>query len=236
MVKTPNRNEIDEQMGVGEGGGKLGNLGKKLKTFAIGLEGIINGTVTLNEEAFTPVVFGSDEYAELLSNENAPWDLSDDTTVTFEIDDSAQTEITFSEGDYIEDINAVTVEEAVAHMQDAIETAEEDDAYWAVEQNGQIRVYSLNDTITDNKVEINDTDAGQENTTLGFDDNDVDYGKQSIGSVEEMENDEYFVDFAELDYTDVITISEISENGFRLTCDDTSATDDVRLLVIGDVE
>jgi len=234
--------DISTQIGVGEGGGRLAQLGSILNNFAKGFGGIIAEQVTLNGEAKTPVVFGDDEPAELFSDEvgsDEYFDISGDTTVTFTVDGVAKTEIEFSANDIIDNLEEATVDEIVEFMQDAIEEEEEDDDYWVEKvgsgEEAQIRVYSLGEEITDNKIEIGD--AAHENTTLGFDENDIDYGKQGIG-----EDVEYDGDYAILtkvmdaETGETIGIDDIESDGFSLICSDTSKDYDIGILTAGTID
>lgn len=241
MINVPKRGDINTRIGVGGGGQNLSRLGHVLKRFAVGFEGIVGGSATLNGETVTPVVFGENEYGELFSDEvgaGESFDLSADTTVRFTVDGALKAEIEFTNADFEDDLAVATVPEIVDAMQSAIETANEADDYW-VDQVGsgeeaQIRVFSQNTTMTDNKIEI--ADGTHENTTLGFDENDVDYGKQALIGVEEMANDAYFIAASLVDNTtDNVSYKEITAEGFELVCSDTSATSTVRILVVGQV-
>ena len=241
MLDLPASKEINTQMGKGEGGGLLSKLGDHLNKFALGLEGLILGIVTLNGEAKTPVVFGDDQLGELLSDPvgaTGHFDISSDTTVTFTVDGVNKTEITFAANDLIADLNEATPEEIVAFMQEAIETAVEDDDYW-VEVVGsgeerQIRVYSLEEDMTDNKIAI--TEQARENSTLGFDNGDSDLGKKGIGlDIEYDGNYAIFTSIMDAETGESIGIDDIESGGFSLICSDTGKDYEIAVMTLGKI-
>lgn len=233
------KEDIPKRIGKGEGGNLLPNLGSLLNAIA---EGTVVGEIALNGETYTPVRFGEDEPAILLSDEQGEggFDVSTDNSVKFTVDGSAMTEITFAENDIIADNEAATAEEIAEFINDAAETASEDNSYAAIVKGqgaeAQVGVYSKNDNIPNNKVEI--AAAADENTALGFDENDVDYGKQGLG-VKDRANTEYNVQLTitgETSADDQVMTDNLAEDGFRVYCETAASTYDVHVLINGEAQ
>lgn len=238
-LNLPKRNEVNSRKGVA---GSTRLVGKRLKEFAVGLEGIMVEKVSLNGEAFTPVVFGGGKPATLESAEQGEtgFDLSTQNSVIFSIDDVLKTEITFAQGDIIEDNTSATAEEVKDFMLDAIATAEEDSDYSVyVEGEGEkakVVVYSLNEDLTDSKVEI--AEEEHQNTVLEFNNGDIDYGEQGVGE-DIVDGNDYIIIPQISDQEDAnenVVPYDIQETGFKLLCSDNTKDYEVRLLIVANVE
>ena len=169
-----------------------------------------------------------------INTQSAGGQIAENMTATAE---GFKRQITFATtGDFISDLSEATVDEIVAFMQNAIEESGEDDEYWAEAvgegEEAQIRVYNLNSEMTTAKLTIDEN--ADENSTLGFDENDIQYGQQGIGEEGEFNGDYVIIpSIMDAETGQTIGIDDIESDGFSLICSTTSKTYDMGLVVLG---
>lgn len=171
-----------------------------------------------------------------LDTEDSGGEIQDDMTATAE---GFKRTITFEAGEVIDDLEEATVEEIVAFMQAAITEAGEDDEYWVEAigsgESAQIKVYNLNPDLTESKIYIES--AGNQNATLGFDDDDTDFGKQGIGEKEIEYDGDYaiFTQIRDAETGETLGIDDIESDGFSLICSTSTKGYEIDILTAGEL-